>query len=191
VLSDEAPRSLPAEERARVAKQLDEFTAAESSTSPSPQAEHARHRFLILMTASSAVMIPWIVLLAVTLPRRYVASHWGATWVGFDAALLSGLAATAWFAWRRGQAVVVAAIITSTLLVTDAWFDVMSAASLTDRAMSIASAVVVELPMAMVLFFVACRLLRVDGLRARSLAGETGPDVALWKLPLLGIPPRS
>lgn len=66
----------------------------------------------------------------------------------------------------------------------------MSASSLTDLAMSVASAVVVELPMAVLHFFVACRLLLVDGQHARSLAGEAGPAVRLWNLPLLGLPQR-
>ena len=54
-----------------------------------------------MLTVASAVLIPWIVLLALTLPRHYVAGHWRLTWVGFDIILLASLAATAWFAWRR------------------------------------------------------------------------------------------
>jgi hypothetical protein len=41
------------------------------------------------------------VLLAITLPHRYVAGHWTVTWVGFDITLLGCLALTAWLAWRR------------------------------------------------------------------------------------------
>jgi hypothetical protein len=58
----------------------------------------------VLLTGASVGLIPWIVLLAITLPHRYVASHWTVTWVGFDIVLLGCLAPTAWLAWRRLRA---------------------------------------------------------------------------------------
>jgi len=39
--------------------------------------------------------------LAWTLPPRYLAGHWRATWVGFDLVLAAALALTAWAALRR------------------------------------------------------------------------------------------
>jgi hypothetical protein len=142
------------------------------------------------MTVASVVLMPWIVFLAITLPPKYVTSRWGATWVGFDVALLSSLAATAWFAWRRYQALVVSALVASTLLVTDAWFDIMTSSSRTDLAISIATAVLVELPLAVLLFSVAYRLLQLAFRRARTVVGVPGTDGALWNDPLLGVPQR-
>jgi hypothetical protein len=150
-------------------------------------AERTRRRFVIVLGVASVLMIPWIVLLAVTLPPRYLAGHWRATWVGFDVALGGALAFTAWAALRRRQIVVPAALISGTLLACDAWFDIMTASG-PDQWLSLATAVF-ELPLAGWLLFVAHHLLRLTVRRGRELAGEP-TDVSLWRLPLLGVPPR-
>jgi hypothetical protein len=72
LLSDEEIQALPAEERASLMKQLNDLAEAEASTSPSPEAENTRRNFLMLMTASAVVLVPWIAFLAITLPPRYV-----------------------------------------------------------------------------------------------------------------------
>ena len=124
MISEETLRQMPAEDRAALARSLATVNADLPSLSA---AEHRRRRLVLMLTVASAVLIPWIVLLALTLPRHYVAGHWRLTWVGFDIILLAALAATAWFAWRRRQAVVITAFITATLLTCDAWFDVTTA----------------------------------------------------------------
>ena len=124
MISEETLRQMPAEDRAALARSLATVNADLPSLSA---AEHRRRRLVLMLTVASAVLIPWIVLLALTLPRHYVAGHWRLTWVGFDIILLAALAATAWFAWRRRQAVVITAFVTATLLTCDAWFDVTTA----------------------------------------------------------------
>lgn len=39
---------------------------------------------LVLMAGAIVGLIPWIVYLSITLPDRYIANNWIATWVGFD-----------------------------------------------------------------------------------------------------------
>src|SRR5437870_5697759 len=51
--------------------------------------------------ACAAVLIPWTILLFVTLPRHYVANHWQLAWGGFDIALGLALASTAVMVARR------------------------------------------------------------------------------------------
>ncbi len=189
MLSEDEIRALPAEERASLVKQLNELADAESTTMPSREDEEARHRFLFVMTLASVVLIPWIVFLAITLPPSYVTSRWGLTWVGFDIGLMASLAATAWLAWRRYHALIVAALVAATLLSTDAWFDIMTSSSHADLGISIASAVLVELPLAILLFAVAYRLLQVAAQRARTIPGQT-PPVSRWNTPLLGVAQR-
>jgi hypothetical protein len=87
--------------------------------------ERLRRLFLATVTTASLVLIPWIGYLAASLPDRHVAGQWKAAWVGFDIVLVGFLAGTAWCAWRRRQLLVPAAIITATLLICDAWFDVL------------------------------------------------------------------
>jgi hypothetical protein len=133
-------------------------------------------------------LIPWIVVLGLTLPRRYVANHWTLAWVGFDAALLCALATTAWAAWRRRQIVIIAALVTGTMLVVDAWFDIVTDSTTRDLVISVVSAAFAELPLAVLAFTGAFRLIRLSTHTARSLAGESG-DLPLRKVPVLGIDP--
>jgi hypothetical protein len=125
---------------------------------------------------------------ALTLPHRYLAGHWRVTWVGFDIILLGCLAVTAWLAWRRRQAVVIAAFITATLLVCDAWFDVTTSSGRADTIVAIASALLLELPLAALLFAVAYHLLHLTVRRAQGI--HDGPSPFL-KQPLLGVRRKS
>ena len=100
----------------------------------------------------------WIIVLGLTLPRRYVASHWNLAWIGFDLALLTGLALTAWAAWRRRAVVVLFATATATLMFADAWFDVTTARS-RDLWVSVLQAVFVEVPFAIFLMYVVVTVL--------------------------------
>jgi hypothetical protein len=80
-----------------------------------------------LIAVSAAVLLPWAVYLAVSLPASVSARHWPAAWAGLDVAMAVGLAATAWLAVRRDRRAALAAIATATLLLMDAWFDVCTA----------------------------------------------------------------
>jgi hypothetical protein len=95
------------------------------------------------------IMLPWIVYLARTLPSRQVSPDNDIAWTGFDVMLLMGLASTGYFALRRSRYLATASIATATLLVVDAWFDVMTSPG-GQRLMPVALAVLVELPLAAV-----------------------------------------
>ena len=101
------------------------------------------------------VLIPWTALLFVTLPRHYGANHWRFAWGGFDVALALGLAATAVTALRRSPVSEIAATITGTLLVCDAWFDVLTSHGTSAIAQATGEAIFVELPVAAVCFWIA------------------------------------
>src|SRR6266536_4067902 len=120
-----------------------------------------RRIFLTVVLTSSLLLIPWIAYLAVSLPDRYVAGQWKAAWVGFDIALVGFLVWTAWNGWQRRQMLVPSAMITATLLVCDAWFDVVLDWGTSDMWWSLATAVLGELPLAALLLRVALRLIRV------------------------------
>jgi hypothetical protein len=136
-----------------------------------------RLRVVQVLVVACFGLIAWIILLGLTLPKRYDAAHWNLAWIGFDVALLVGLAATAWAAWRRRAIIVIFATITATLMCADAWFDITTARS-TDLGVSIVQAVFVELPFAYFLFHVVGRVIRFSrgtlwsdqlGTRPRSL----------------------
>jgi hypothetical protein len=183
ISQDELERLTP-EERRELAQRLAVLTAP-----PPPTRPRGRHVFLAVVTGACIGLIPWIVLLAVTSPPHYVAAHWTTTWVGFDAAELLSLAATAWCAWKRRQALVLAAYISGTLLLCDVWFDVTTARPGRDQMESILTAMVVELPLALMLIATATVILRASLRRTMALAG--GEDMPhLLKVPLFGVAPR-
>lgn len=112
------------------------------------RAARRRRQGLSVAVISCLALIPWIVYLATSLPVHYEARQWRFAWVGFDIALLLLLAATAWCGWRRLQLVVPLALATGVLMLCDVWFDVMLAWGTDDLWLSLASAFLVELPLA-------------------------------------------
>ena len=135
---------------------------------------------LVLMAGAIVGLVPWIVYLSITLPDRYIANSWIATWVGFDTLLLLFMASTAVLGLLRRQLLILAAFTTGVLLVCDAWFDVMTAAP-ADRWLSVLTATLGELPLAAVLITGALRILRLTATRLYAL----DPGMPLWRIPLL------
>lgn len=145
-----------------------------------------RRRSLILLDVCCLVLVPWIIYLALSLPPRYQAGHWRWAWVGFDILLLLGLVSTAYLGWRRRQAMIVAAVFTGTMLVCDAWFDMLLARNTHDLLLSVASAVFIELPLAALLFWRARRVLMISITIMWAKAGLEGEPPPFRKLPMFG-----
>ena len=97
--------------------------------------------------AMALLLVPWIIYLGLSLPSRSLNQHYALTWVGFDVVLLAALARTSYLALRRRPLIALSATATSTLLLVDAWFDVTTASTPTDRLVALAMAFVVELPL--------------------------------------------
>jgi hypothetical protein len=108
----------------------------------------------------AVVLIPWTALLFLTLPPHYAANHWWLAWGGFDLALGVSLAATAVATLRRSPFGEIAAAITGTLLVCDAWFDVLTSRGTTDVVQALVGAFVIELPLAFLCFWIARNIAR-------------------------------
>ena len=106
----------------------------------------------------AVVLIPWTALLFVTLPAHYTANHWELAWGGFDIGLGVSLASTAVLVARRSPYAEVTATVTGSLLVCDAWFDVLTSRGTSDIAQSLASAILIELPLAALCFWMARNL---------------------------------
>src|SRR2546421_12002829 len=67
--------------------------------------------------------VPWVIFLAITLPRHATFAHYRGVWVGFDTGLVVVLALTGYMAWRGRPNVAPAAIAAATMPCVDAWFD--------------------------------------------------------------------
>lgn len=110
--------------------------------------DRRRRHTLGLFAVCLIGLVPWMVLLALTLPPEHQVHQWRVTWVGFDALLGAAMASTAYFGWRRHRAVLVSALTTAILLICDAWFDVSLDFGTPDIWMSAGLAVFAELPLA-------------------------------------------
>jgi hypothetical protein len=107
-----------------------------------------------LLTAVAVFLLPWTLYLTFTLPSRHVTRHYDVAWVGFDIALLTAFAATSWAAIRSSPWLVPLAAATGTMLVCDAWFDIVTSQSGGEMAEAVAEAVLAELPLAAVCAFI-------------------------------------
>jgi hypothetical protein len=103
----------------------------------------------------SVLLVPWIVYLGFARPAEFGDGHYRVAWIGLDAMEAIALALTAWLAYRRSTWVDMAATATATLLIVDAWFDLMTATPGWPLTQSIAAAVVLEIPLAVLSLWIA------------------------------------
>lgn len=120
----------------------------------------------ILYAGLAVILVPWTAYLGNTLPVHHLSSHWDISWVGLDVAIASLLILNAVFSYRGSKWLVISASFTTALLCTDAWFDVMSAHSGAPFQQALASAVFVELPLALMTFLVALRIVHHEHRRS-------------------------
>ena len=116
-----------------------------------------RQRETRLLALCAALLLPWIVVLAATLPAHTVARNWSIAWSGFDVLLAAMLAATAYLRRIGDSRVGALAGASAAMLLVDAWFDTSTSALGFDLAMAWFSAVFVELPLALVCARIALR----------------------------------
>jgi hypothetical protein len=125
-----------------------------------PEARRRARRYAWFYLGAALVLLPWIGYLAVTLPRRNVALHYRAAWVGFDFALALALLRTAYLAFRVDPRIQAPATVTATLLFVDAWFDITTSGSRTELLQALVLAVLVEIPAAVFTLHLARRVQR-------------------------------
>jgi hypothetical protein len=170
------------EERAELLRALVELEVP--PVEPTREQHRLRDAVRIIVTAGAVLLIPWSIYLAATLPRRTVTNHWRAAWVGFDILLIVSLAATAWLGWRLRQMVVVGLVASAVLLICDAWFDVLLTSG-TDRWVSLATALLVELPVAVLFLAAAHRVFARTARFVWSVTGRSGPVPPLRRMPVV------
>jgi hypothetical protein len=127
---------------------------------PAPQAKRAvvrpAPRWLgYAFAICSFMLLPWTIYLYSSLPSRATADNWDVAWAGFDVAIAATLLATAIGALRCAPWTQGAAASAATLLVCDAWFDVMTSRTAHEFEMALVMALVVEAPLAILCLWVA------------------------------------
>lgn len=179
----QALRDLSTADRRRLMRELVEL---EQQAAPEVGSGWKWDAVLVAIVGCCLVLAAWIGVLAVTLPPYYRTGSWRGAWVGFDVALFCTFATAAWAAWRRRQLLIITLVVLATLLVCDAWFDVVLDARTSGFLPSLASALLVELPLAGLAVAMARRLLRMTFSQIMRYEGMPGAVPPLWKIPLLG-----
>lgn len=105
------------------------------------------------------VLLPWTIYLGLSLPEHHLSAHWDVSWVGLDIGLILGLSATGLLAYLHSVWVTITATTTGSLLLVDAWFDVMSERRPSDFHQALFLAIVVELPLSALSYYVASHVL--------------------------------
>src|SRR6185437_4810366 len=123
-----------------------------------------------LLALTAVGLVPWTLYLTFTLPSRQVTEHYYVAWVVFDIALLSVIAPTTFFAVRGSEWLVPFAAVTGTMLICDAWFDVVTSIGGNDWVEAVLEALLAELPLAAV-----CALIVNDAERFRQATVERLP----------------
>lgn len=139
-----------------------------------------------LFAILSLLLVPWIVFIAMALPSRQLSSHYDVAWAGFDVFLFVGLAATAFFALRRSRWLPIAAAATASMLIIDAWFDVLTSHAGRDLVVAVVFALLVELPLSALCWFVAHQgeqfsEKRLEAVLAYRAAHPRGQGQPLWR----------
>ncbi len=96
----------------------------------------------------AVLLVPWTLWLTFTLPTRHLAHHYRLAWVGFDIFLAIAFGATALAALRASEWLQPLAALTGTMLLCDAWFDVVTSAGGDELGWAVLEALFVELPIA-------------------------------------------
>lgn len=113
---------------------------------------------VVLAVAAAALVVPLVVTFTEE-PQVEVARHLIVAWCGLDVAEAVSLALTGWAIHRRSPWVVVAATAAGTLLLCDAWINIVSSAGVARK-----EAVVMgfaEIPLAALSYWVAVRTTRL------------------------------
>jgi hypothetical protein len=110
-----------------------------------------------LFAAAGLALLPWTIWLATSLDPHHETSRWDVAWSGFDSGLALLFLLTALAAWRRSPWLGACAAATGTLLVTDAWFDVILESHADEMRLAVLLAAVAELPAAAFCFWIAYR----------------------------------
>jgi hypothetical protein len=119
-----------------------------------------------LLTLVALGWLPWTLWLTFTLPARHVSQHYDVAWVGFDIGLATAFAATTWAAIRGSRLIVPLAAATGAMLLCDAWFDIVTSGTGSERVEAVLEALFAELPLAAVCLLV---VLDAEGFRGATV----------------------
>ena len=133
------------------------LTEAEPKDDAAPPVVPRLRRWLApLFFLAGLGLLPWTAYLIVTLPSRHLQTgYYDVAWGGFDVGLAALLVATGVGLVRRRLWVQSTATAAATMLVCDAWFDVLSSRPGPERLTALVLAALAELPSAVICLLIA------------------------------------
>jgi len=140
---------------------------------------------VVVYAAIGIGLLPWTIWLSESLKPHHLVTRWDLAWSGFDTGLAVLFIATAIAAYRRSAWVGSLAAATGTVLVADAWFDIVLESHAGDLRNSIVLAIVAELPGAAMCFWIAYRAERwvTSHLAAATESAPEGDLVRVLEIP--------
>ncbi|HSW79966.1 MAG TPA: hypothetical protein VLG47_04275 [Candidatus Saccharimonadales bacterium] len=115
------------------------------------------HIMLAAFALVAIALVPWSLWLSYSLPIDHMDHRWNLVWSVFDIAMLASVAMTAYLGYKKSGWVVVAASISGTLLLVDAWFDCVTAMGAWEHFISVTAAAFVEIPLGLLAYWIAYR----------------------------------
>ncbi|HEX4520029.1 MAG TPA: hypothetical protein VH063_10660 [Gaiellaceae bacterium] len=146
-------------------------------TEPEPRRLLPR-RLAAALGLIAILLVPWTLWLTFTLPTRHLTHHYRLAWVGFDIWLAIAFGATAIAALRLSPWLQALAALTGTMLLCDAWFDVVTAASGDEQTVAILEAICAEIPLA-----ILCGWIVLDTTRFHEAAARLYLDASRRREP--------
>ncbi len=111
-------------------------------------------------TAIAIALIPWTIYMGWTLPTHHLTVNWDVSWTGLDIALIIAFLLTGLAAYTKSLWIVMTSTAVGTLLMVDAWFDLMSEHQSPEFAQSLFTAAALEMPLALISFYIAAHALQ-------------------------------
>lgn len=122
----------------------------------------------------AAGMVPWTVLLGLSVPPRHGAGHWNLLWISVDVGLIFVLSYAAWVAWFHRPINPSTFIVAGMLLLLEAWFNGTTSLGHRDRWIPLLIALAGEVPLTVVFFWFG----QSETLVHRSIVGDWADNAA-------------
>lgn len=126
-------------------------------------------RIAIIYPLFALVLLPWTLYLSQSLPERHISIHWDVSWVGLNIALIFAFFITGYLSYIQSRWVAISASVLGSILVLDAWFDILTQHNQSELRTAILLAVFVELPIALTSFVIAGRAITHDESKGKPI----------------------
>jgi hypothetical protein len=132
---------------------------SERQAAPDPRLRHHRLGRLVAL-AVGLFLLPWSVVLGITLPASTFVPDWSLAWIGLDVAEAVAALLTAVLLRRGSPRGSLPAMAGAGVLFADAWFDVCTSPAGLSRWLAVGEALGLELPLAAAAIWLAVTLTR-------------------------------